>query len=78
MKSSDIAALYNRVPLGAIVQIVSDRLPKVSNLSPPPVETLMARNEEAKGREAGSSRRRDRAPRMLNRRASIAKNITRA
>jgi len=78
MKSSDIAALYNQVPLGAIVQIVPDRLPKVSNLSPPPVETLMARNEEAKGREAGSSRRRDRAPRMLNRRASIAKNITRA
>ena len=29
MKSSDVAALYNQVPLGAIVEIVPDRLPKV-------------------------------------------------
>ncbi|MDQ2824570.1 MAG: L,D-transpeptidase [Verrucomicrobiota bacterium] len=28
MKSNDIAALYNQLPLGALVQIVSDRLPK--------------------------------------------------
>src|SRR3989454_1345174 len=33
MKSSDIAALYNQVPLGAIVQIVPDGLPKVSKAS---------------------------------------------
>ena len=31
MKSSDVAALYNQVPLGAIVEIVPDRLPKVPN-----------------------------------------------
>src|SRR5207245_9109321 len=31
MKSSDIAALYTQVPLGAIVQIIPDRLPKVRN-----------------------------------------------
>lgn len=30
MKSSDVAELYNRVPLGAVVQIVPDRLPKVA------------------------------------------------
>jgi len=30
MKSSDVTALYDRVPLGAIVQIVSDRLPKIA------------------------------------------------
>jgi lipoprotein-anchoring transpeptidase ErfK/SrfK len=30
MKSSDIAALYDRVPLGAVVQIIPDRLPKVA------------------------------------------------
>jgi lipoprotein-anchoring transpeptidase ErfK/SrfK len=30
MKSSDIAALYDRVPLGALVQITPERLPKVA------------------------------------------------
>jgi lipoprotein-anchoring transpeptidase ErfK/SrfK len=29
MKSNDVAALYNQLPLGAIVQIVPDRLPAV-------------------------------------------------
>jgi lipoprotein-anchoring transpeptidase ErfK/SrfK len=29
MKSSDITALYDRIPLGAVVQIIPDRLPKV-------------------------------------------------
>jgi len=29
MKSSDVAALYAQLPIGAIVEIVSDRLPKV-------------------------------------------------
>src|ERR1700758_2071679 len=29
MKSSDVAALYEQLPLGAVVQIISDRLPKV-------------------------------------------------
>src|SRR5437879_9142729 len=37
MKSSDIAALYNQVPLGAIVQIISDRLPKAPKA--PPVQS---------------------------------------
>lgn len=30
MKSSDVAALYTQLPLGAIVQITPDRLPKVN------------------------------------------------
>ena len=34
MKSSDVAALYNQVPLGAVVQIVSDKLPKVPKAPP--------------------------------------------
>src|SRR5213083_3230854 len=34
MKSSDIAALYDRVPLGAIVQIIPDRLPKAPKAPP--------------------------------------------
>jgi hypothetical protein len=29
MKSRDVAALYAQVPLGAIVEIIPDRLPKV-------------------------------------------------
>ena len=28
MKSSDVAELYNRIPVGAVVQIIPDRLPK--------------------------------------------------
>src|SRR5213595_885745 len=32
MKSSDVAALYNQLSLGALVQIVPDRLPKLSKV----------------------------------------------
>lgn len=31
MKSSDVTALYNQIPLGAIVEVVPDKLPKVPN-----------------------------------------------
>lgn len=34
MKSCDVTALYNQVQLGAIVQIVQDRLPKVPKAKP--------------------------------------------
>jgi hypothetical protein len=34
MKSSDVTALYNQLPLGAIVQIVPDGLPKISKTAP--------------------------------------------
>jgi hypothetical protein len=34
MKSKDVADLYNQVPLGAIVQIIPDRLPKLENAKP--------------------------------------------
>src|SRR6184192_4986310 len=30
MKSSDVAELYNRVPVGAVVQIIPDQLPKLA------------------------------------------------
>jgi hypothetical protein len=36
MKSSDVAELYNRVPVGAVVQIIPDRLPKT--VQAPPVQ----------------------------------------
>jgi L,D-transpeptidase catalytic domain len=78
MKSSDITALYNQVPLGAIVQIVPDRLPKVAKSSPAPsVDTLMARGEETKSQDQ-INRRTDNATPLLNKRAAITQNNPRA
>jgi len=52
MKSSDITTLYNQVPLGAIVQIIPDRLPKVPKASPlPSSDTLIAQAEQTKAPE---------------------------
>src|SRR6058998_483552 len=52
MKSSDIAALYNQVPLGALVQIIPDRLPKVPKASPArSSSTLMVEAEKPKAQE---------------------------
>jgi lipoprotein-anchoring transpeptidase ErfK/SrfK len=43
MKSSDVATLYDRVPLGALVQITSDHLPKVSKVArSQPTNTFVA------------------------------------
>src|SRR6266513_759102 len=39
MKSSDVAELYNRVPVGAVVQIIPDRLPKLTKPKVPRSET---------------------------------------
>jgi lipoprotein-anchoring transpeptidase ErfK/SrfK len=45
MKSSDVAALYDRVPVGALVQIVPDRLPKLAKGQPlPPPPAIVATN----------------------------------
>jgi hypothetical protein len=47
MKASDVAALYNQVPLGALVQIIPDRLPKVPKARPVPASnTLVVQNEK--------------------------------
>src|SRR5206468_4267950 len=47
MKAADIAALYNQVPVGALVQIIPDRLPKVPKARPAPAsETLVVQNEK--------------------------------
>src|SRR6266516_699490 len=80
MKSSDITALYNQVPLGAIVQIVLDGLPKVAKAKPAPsVDTLMALSEKTKNQDQlGSARRTDKATPLLNKRASIAQKSPRA
>jgi small subunit ribosomal protein S20 len=43
MKSSDIAALYDRVPLGTLVQITPEHLPKVAKAPPSqPTNTFVA------------------------------------
>src|SRR5881296_4659743 len=47
MKADDVAVLYNQVPLGALVQITPDHLPKVPKARPlpPPVSTSVVQNE---------------------------------
>jgi len=45
MKSGDIAALYSQVPLGALVQIIPDRLPKAPKA--PPVQSSNALTVQA-------------------------------
>jgi len=43
MKSSDVAELYNRVPVGAVVQIIPDRFPKTVQALPVQLtQTLVA------------------------------------
>jgi hypothetical protein len=47
MKAADVAVLYNEIPLGTLVQITPDRLPKVPKARPlPPVSTSVAQNEK--------------------------------
>ena len=45
MKSKDVAALYNRLPLGAVVQIIPDRLPDPRKLTAPS-EAIVAAGQE--------------------------------
>jgi hypothetical protein len=56
MKSSDIATLYNQVPLGAIVQIIPDRLPKVRNAPPArSSNTMTVQVEKSKAQQLASA-----------------------
>ena len=52
MKSRDVAALYAQLPLGAIVEIVSDRLPKIPNAPKGTVFTLERPKAEPAEEEA--------------------------
>jgi len=57
MKSSDVAELYNRVPVGAVVQIVPDRFPKT--VQAPPLQltqTLVAATAAPQTQTANRSR----------------------
>jgi hypothetical protein len=52
MKSSDIATVYDQLPLGSIVQIIQDGLPKVPKARPmPSSDTLKAELEKTKGQD---------------------------
>jgi lipoprotein-anchoring transpeptidase ErfK/SrfK len=56
MKSSDVATLYDRVPLGAIVQIISDRLPKVPKAPrPQPSNAFVAASAKPQNQTASTS-----------------------
>jgi len=46
MKAADVAVLYHEIPLGALVQITPDRLPKVPKARPLPVSTSVVQNEK--------------------------------
>src|SRR6266700_365770 len=57
MKSSDVAELYNRVPVGAVVQIVPDRLPKTVQALPVQLtQTLVAATAAPKTQTDNRSR----------------------
>ncbi len=57
MKSSDVAELYNRVPVGAVVQIVPDRLPKTVQALPAQLtQTLVAATAAPQTQTANRSR----------------------
>ena len=52
MKADDVAVLYNQVPLGALVQITPDRLPKVPKARPTSASTtLVVQNEKPNSQE---------------------------
>ena len=58
MKSSDIAALYSQLPLGAPVEIVQERLPKASNMADPEVYGFDAPASKSGLRRTRRKRRR--------------------
>lgn len=76
MKSRDVVALYNMVPLGAFVQIVEERLPKARAFKPSN-EAVQAEHVEPET-WMSSARSRKAAPNPPNKSAVVAQNIPRA
>jgi lipoprotein-anchoring transpeptidase ErfK/SrfK len=72
MKSNDVTALYNQLPLGALVQIVPDRLPNVPKASK---ATLATQPEGATNDWITSARS---SPKSATAPAAIAQNVPRA
>lgn len=71
MKSKDVTALYEQLPLGALVQIVPDRLPRVGKVSK---ATLVAQPQQATEDWATSARS---STKSAASRTVIANNIPR-
>jgi lipoprotein-anchoring transpeptidase ErfK/SrfK len=68
MKSSDVAALYNQLPLGAFVQIVPDRLPKLPKGKPRPAaveQMTVTASPAVPVRSATAPERKARTPAIL-------------
>jgi lipoprotein-anchoring transpeptidase ErfK/SrfK len=68
MKSNDVAALYNQIPLGAFVQIVPDRLPKLAKgtIKPlPSTEMTATASAVAPAKPATAPERKARTPVIL-------------
>ena len=72
MKSKDVTALYNQLPLGALVQIVPDRLPRMPKAAK---GTLVAQPQEAAEDWTTSARS---STKSAASRAVIAHNVPRA
>jgi hypothetical protein len=52
MKASDIAVLYDQIPVRALVEIIPDRLPKMPKARPMPTSTtLVAQNQKPTRRQ---------------------------
>jgi lipoprotein-anchoring transpeptidase ErfK/SrfK len=77
MKSHDVASLYNQVPLGAFVQIVSDRLPEPPDVKPSSAPDQV-QNAEAETWTTSVRPSHKHAPNPPNKSADVAQNIPHA
>jgi lipoprotein-anchoring transpeptidase ErfK/SrfK len=75
MKSRDIAALYDQIPLGSFVQIVTDRLPPVARYKAPKVGPATPSEEEETWMTSARASHKPR-PGPPNKSAIIAQNIS--
>jgi lipoprotein-anchoring transpeptidase ErfK/SrfK len=67
MKSNDVAMLYNQIPLGAFVQIVPDRLPKLAKgtIKPLPSHEMATASAVAPAKSSTAPERKARTPAIL-------------
>jgi hypothetical protein len=75
MRSCDVAALYDKVPIGTLVQIVPDRLPKVSKPKPAP-RTLPADEGETTKDDWTTSARSPTKPALPSKDASKVAQVS--
>lgn len=78
MKSSDITALYSRLPLGALVQIVPDRLPSLPKAKKGAANAIFAKGAVGTDSEWSTSARSRKSPAAPTKDAVVAQNLPRA